>query len=138
MSYLIGLRYRSLKGYKYQLMDDIIVHINSPAVILETPYFKLDDGIMLIKKGYAWDGPSGLTIDTKTFMRGSLVHDAFYQAMRERKLDIGYRKLADEELRRICLEDGMNRFRAGYVFKCVRAFGGKHASKKPKDTTRLI
>jgi len=73
--------YRDLRRYKYQLTEDYSVDsgikvkekIDTPFIILEP------DGNLTIKKKYAWDGPSGPTIDTKTFMRGSLVHDAFYQ-----------------------------------------------------------
>lgn len=90
---------------------------------------------MDINAGYAWDGPSGPTIDTKTFIRASLVHDALYQLMREEKLDrIKYREDADQLLKRICLEDGMNSFRAAYVYKFVRWFG--KSSTKPKDKTK--
>ena len=135
---MIGLQYRSLKRYKYQLMRDIQVHLNLPLITLKTEYFELKDGIMTIKKGYAWDGPSGPTFDTKTFLRGSLIHDVLYQAIRLRQLGLPLRRIADNELRRICLEDGMNKFRAWYVFKSVRAFGQKSASKLEKDEVITI
>jgi len=51
------------------------------------PYLKLDgDGQFEFSKGYAWDGPSGSTVDTLNFMRGSLVHDALYQLIRMEKI----------------------------------------------------
>lgn len=81
-------------------------------------------GLLTMKKGYAWDGPSGPTIDTKNFMRGSLVHDALYQLMRNGQLAPQWREGADQELRRICREDGMNRFRAWYVLQGVRKGAG--------------
>jgi len=56
-------------------------------------------------------------------MRGSLVHDGCYQLMREKLLPARKRRPADELLRLICLEDGMSRVRADYVFHAVRAFG---------------
>ena len=94
------------------------------------------DGRLVILKGYAWDGPSGPTIDTKNFMRGSLVHDCLYQLMRERHLEQSFRKTADQLLRKICREDGMSRFRAWYVYRSVRAFASKSASP-PKSKPNL-
>ena len=112
-------------GYKYQLYHTYQIQTAlRPEVSIETEYIALaTDGLLSIKEGYAWDGPSGPAIDTKTFMRGSLVHDALYQLMRERHLDHNkFRALADEELRRICLEDGMWVVRAWWVYKSVRFF----------------
>ncbi|EMJ66210.1 hypothetical protein LEP1GSC051_1244 [Leptospira sp. P2653] len=92
------------------------------------------DGLLSIDAGYAWDGPSGPTIDTRTFLRGSLVHDALYQLMREKKLDWKlYRDPADQLLKQICLEDGMNAFRAAYVYRFVRWFG--ESSAAPRNAT---
>jgi hypothetical protein len=87
-----------------------------------------DCGAMLIAKGYCWDGASSIAKDTKTIMRGSLIHDALYQLMREGVLPQSARKRADEIMREICLEDGMSRFRAWYVYTALRLpIGNKHA-----------
>ncbi|EKR89673.1 hypothetical protein LEP1GSC163_0135 [Leptospira santarosai str. CBC379] len=135
--------YKSLKNYKYELVKSYSfqtdikteepIQIGSPGI---KTFLSLDPlGLLHIDAGYAWDGPSGPTIDTKTFMRGSLVHDALYQLMREEKLDyIKYRDTADQILKKICLEDGMSRFRAAYVYRSVRWFG--ESSAKPKDETK--
>jgi len=62
-------------------------------------------------------------------MRGSLVHDALYQLMREEQLDkTHWRRSADEELVRICREDGMGRIRAWWVLNAVRWFADEAAS----------
>ena len=118
-------------GYKYQLHEsyEVTVRINPPEDI-KTDYISLNQtGHLVIGKGYAWDGPSGPTIDTSNFMRGSLVHDALYQLMRMEHLsDELHRKTADEELKRICLEDGMSSIRAWWVYLSVRQFGGRSAS----------
>jgi uncharacterized protein DUF1353 len=122
------IQYR--EGYKYQLAADyrteIEIRVAQPIV---TEYILLDrDGWLMIRKGYAWDGPSGPTIDTKNFMRGSLVHDALYQLMRLDLLDHDtYRDDADRILRRICLEDGMSPLRAHWVYVGVRFGGGPSA-----------
>lgn len=113
-------------GYKYQIATDYTVTIPiTPENDIQTDFIALNTaGELVIKKGYAWDGPSGPTIDTPNFMRGSLVHDALYQLMREQHLNNhNYRDAADRLLRKLCREDGMNPIRAWFVYKGVSLFG---------------
>lgn len=121
------------KGYKYQLHLPYRMNIPiSPVHDIETKFINLDKyGNLLIKSGYAWDGPSGPSIDTKSFMRGSLVHDALYQLIANCHLERKDRFTADKILKQICLEDGMFSFRAWYVYKAVRKYGSRHL-KIPK------
>jgi hypothetical protein len=132
------ITYRNLAGYKYSLLEsyDYESGIAIPAAVASPHgWVKLSrTGRLSMKKGYAWDGPSGPTIDTKDFMRGSLVHDALYQLMRQKLLPGRLRKRADELLWMVCQEDGMSRIRANYVFHAVRAFGTSSARppRKPK------
>lgn len=117
-------------GYKYQLKKDYITTIDiKPDVPIDTKYLALTvDGTLTIRDGYAWDGPSGPTIDTLNFMRGSLVHDALYQMMREGHLDKdNYREAADRLLQKMCKEDGMSALRAWWVYLGVRWGGGPAA-----------
>lgn len=128
------IKYRS--GYKYQLVEEYSVEVGiRPAAPIDTDYIALNvGGLLTVKKGYAWDGPSGPTFDTKNFMRGSLVHDALYQLMRNELLPADRREAADLELHRLCREDGMSRFRAWYVLLGVRKFADFAAtpeSRKP-------
>ena len=85
------------------------------------------DGALRIRKGYAWDGPSWPALDTLTFMRGSLVHDALYQLMRVEQLHRRHRDEADQLLRAMCLADGMNPVRAWGAYQVVRLVGGRSA-----------
>lgn len=127
-------------GYKYQLKE-AYVFINSgiiPPAAINTDYIALDmNGNLSISGGYAWDGPSGPTIDTKNFMRGSLAHDALYQLMREELLDHNqYREAADRLLQSLCKEDGMWALRAWWVYLGVRIFGDPSAdpaSRRPPE-----
>jgi hypothetical protein len=125
------------KGYKYQLTADYITDINiKPSEDIDTEYIALTtEGELTIKKGYAWDGPSGPTIDTLNFMRGSLVHDALYQLMRERYLvNDMHRDSVDRLLQEMCKEDGMSSIRAWWVYQGVRFGGGPAAdpaNRKP-------
>ena len=122
-------------GYKYQLKATYTAAIDiRPAVPIDTEYIKLDGGGSLtLAEGYAWDGPSGPTIDTLTFMRGSLIHDALYQLMREGHLDHNaYREAADRTLQKICIEDGMWSLRAWWVYHGVRLFADPAADPAAK------
>ena len=120
-------------GYKYQLAADYTIQTDiKPDEFARTPRLRLDtDGELYILEGYAWDGPSGPTIDTKNFMRGSLVHDALYQLMRQGHISPeNWRKPADDLLIKICREDGMSALRAWWVYQGVRFGGGPAASKE--------
>uniref|UniRef100_A0A6H2A2A9 DUF1353 domain-containing protein n=1 Tax=viral metagenome TaxID=1070528 RepID=A0A6H2A2A9_9ZZZZ len=124
------IKYRS--GYKYQLAENYAVNV--PIQLsgdIHTEYISLSKiGILMLKIGYAWDGPSGPTVDTKNFMRGSLVHDALYQLLRQGLLDPCYREIADRVLHTICIEDGMSSIRAWWVYRGVRFGGGPAADPK--------
>ena len=121
------IRYR--KGYKYQLAEDYYVETGIlPGTPIRTEFIDVDiGGEMTIRSGYAWDGPSGPTVDTKNFMRGSLVHDAFYQLMRMGLLPQSYREDVDKLLRDHVREDGMWGFRRWYVYRSVHRFAAKAA-----------
>ena len=121
------LKYRKLNrketGYKYKLLEPMVFDVPGlKGVFINTEYITIFDGKMFIRSGYAWDGPSGPTIDTENFMAGSLAHDALYQLMREGHLAKEHRKYADEKLKKICIFWGMSNFRAWYVYKAVRLF----------------
>ena len=121
-----SIRYRA--GYKYQLGNDYRVKTDIlPDYDIETEFVQLDrSGVLTIRHGYAWDGPSGPTVDTKTFMRGSLVHDALAGLLRDAYLERDkWFTAVNRELRKICLEDGMWCIRAWCVYICVQYLGGK-------------
>lgn len=113
--------------YKHRLAETYIIQtgILQPD-ILETSHVILrQDGFMKIKFGYAWDGASGPAVDTPSNRRASLVHDALYQLIKKGLLSKKFRKKADKLYRKICLEDGMNPFRAWLEYRGVRMFGWK-------------
>lgn len=139
------MKYRHLDGYKYELLDTVVVDTGIKGVDVSVPsnsdgmYICLwPSGRLFVFKDYMWDGPSGPTFDTKTFMRGSLIHDALYQLMREGLLDRKYRKCADQLLRKICLEDGMAKWRARYVYWAVRKFAKKSSMPREKPRGKVV
>lgn len=126
------------EGYKYQLDRNYqtLIEIKPPYDIVTEWLLLNSAGFLTIKGGYAWDGPSGPAIDTKNFMRGSLVHDAMYQLMREKHIGQQHRELADKILRKICREDGMSAIRAWWVYQGVR-FGGGEAADQDNENPVL-
>ncbi|OIQ00711.1 MAG: hypothetical protein AUK35_02375 [Zetaproteobacteria bacterium CG2_30_46_52] len=128
-------------GYKYQMVMAYEVNIPiKPALDIFTDYINLTQGgLLTIKKGYAWDGPSGPTIDTPNFMRGSLVHDALYQLMRTEDEHFSkgqYRDAADRLLRSMCREDGMSWVRAWWVYHGLKIGGDAAADPSHKKATQ--
>lgn len=111
------------KEYDYRLKRNYIhqTHIIPPNEVIH-PYFRIDmKGKLTAKKGYAWDGATG-GIDTKDFMRGSLVHDIWCQAIAEGLLPQSYRKLVDRLLYRILEEDGMSGIRRLWIYNAIRLY----------------
>ena len=123
------IKYKKRRKYKYTLFRD--TNWDTGIIPIEAGQWGVlgidIEGYLTIKQGYTWDGPSGPTIDTKSFMRGSLIHDALYQLMREQKIPQSARKRADELLREICLMDGMWKVRAAWVYRGVRKGAAKSA-----------
>lgn len=118
------IRYRS--GYKYQLVEDYSVQLEHIRTLnpIDSGYISLESsGLLNIKSGYAWDGPSGPTVDSNSFMRGSLIHDALYQLIRDGLLRRDVREDADKELVLACEKDGMSWIRRKYVYLSLRGFG---------------
>ena len=112
-------------GFKYQLTETFTIQLDlRPPEDIKHKWCNLStSGQLTITAGYAWDGPSGPTIDTRNFMRGSLVHDVLYQLIRTDYLGASFKGAADDELRHICRLDGMGRLRSWWVYRGVRRFG---------------
>jgi len=129
------IKYHS--GFKYQLVKSCSFKIKCrPEHAILTKYINLsEDGILDIASGYSWDGPSGPTIDTKNFMRGSLVHDALYQLMRQELLPLSEKNNADDELIRLCKQDGMWGLRQWWVRRGLSWFGKEATLPENKRKT---
>ena len=126
------IQYRA--GYKYSLWQTYRCQIGIFSYTITHRLFTLTpDGWLTIFADYPWDGPSGPTIDTPSFMRGSLVHDVLYEMLRLGLLphDPCFH-LANLELEKICLEDGMWAFCAHYVLTAVEKCGDASAALAPE------
>lgn len=122
------IHYRA--GYKYQLAKDYnhALPAEFKAYTINTRFFTFSGGVLAIYAGYAWDGASGPTWDSKCSMRASLIHDCLYQAMRMGFIAASRRDAADQEFHRICLEDGMLKPRAWLWYQAVSRFGAANVS----------
>jgi len=123
-----GIRYKVLTNWhlfrnRYELLEPYFIRTGFIGYDIETDRVKLTpDGMLCLKAGYTWDGPSGPTVDTKNFMRGSLGHDGKYELFRLGLLPHTGRIIADLELQKDCLKDGMSGLRAMWVFWGVHLF----------------
>ena len=127
------IRYRG--DYKYQLAEGYEIDISiKPKADINTEFIDLSiNGRLTVKKGYAWDGPSGPVIDTKENLRASLVHDALYQLMRNNELVTRtHRKAADQIFKDLCKKDCVSNLRASMYYKALRRFGKPAASPENK------
>ena len=123
------MQFRELKNYKYQLTEDFSKQTNIlPSTEIKTEFIDFDlRGVITIRKGYAWDGCS------VPFVGGNrdacLVHDAFFQLMREGHLSTIYFDLVNLEFRKDLIASGMSKFRSWYYYKAVSTLGKKYACK---------
>ena len=130
------LRYKP--GLKYQVEAYFWVetplsgdHSRIESEDIHDPWVRLcKNGLLEIRAGYAWDGPSGPTIDTKSTMRASLVHDALYQLMRAGKLTQDARDAADKLLFDLLIQDRCWEWRAKLWLWTVRKFAGYAAARR--------
>ena len=124
------MRYK--KGFKYQLVRMELFRTSlRPSKDISIPYITLGTkGLMVLDRGYAWDGASGPTIDTDNTMRGSAYHDAAYQLMRLELLRPHWRGVADEELGVILRASGMSKLRSKLWVRGLDIFGRPAADPK--------
>ena len=113
------------RGYKYQTAREFSIKLEiAPLQPVRERFMSMEmDGSLTIFTGYAWDGASGPTWDTKSSMRGSLVHDVLYQLIRLKLIDPKHKEYADQVLHDLCTADGMWSWRADYWRWAVLTFG---------------
>lgn len=118
-------------GYKYQLAANYHVQttLRPPAPIV-TAWITLDrDGLLTILAGYAWDGASGPTLDGKSAVMPSLIHDVLYQLIGLGFLDARTVKpYADDLFGRLLEQCGMPWWRRGPWHAAVKWFGPRGGS----------
>ena len=126
------------KGYKYQLREDeyIQTDIYPRKNIITDLVVLFTNGILWIKRYFAWDGCSGPTWDDKTNARGCLAHDALCYLMRMGLLPQYFLTQVDAVVKRLMLEDKAIPCRAKYYGKGLKFIGGGYA--KPKNARKIL
>lgn len=111
--YYTGLKYQLAQGYT------CATPITGSHIVDE--YYELrEDGTLIVYKGYAWDGASGPTYDSKSSMRASLVHDVFCQMMRAEQLSYDlWQDKVNLLFEHHCIEDQMWPLRAKLWYRAV-------------------
>jgi len=130
------MRYK--RGFKYQLNEEFTLTTPiRPAKPIYTSFIDLnEEGWLVIRAGYAWDGASGPTIDTDNSMVASLVHDSLYQLIRMEMLDRTWRTTADTVLYELCVSAGMYQWRAKLWYRSVSSFAKGAAD--PKNAKKVF
>ena len=123
-------------GFKYQTADHfaVVLPFDCPDFEME-PFVCVMNNVMYILEGYAWDGASG-AVDTKSIIRGTLVHDAFHEAMRKGLIPQTFRAPSDLLFRQMCIEDKMMKWRAAWVYKAVRKLAAGAANPRNRKKIR--
>lgn len=116
----------------YALASDLITQTClRPEEDIVTKFVELTkDGLLTLREGFDFSPsvPGFVPFNERTrkaMMRGSAVHDGLYLLHRMGLLFD--REGADNELRRICLEDGLPEAEAESVWRAVRSHGEVHA-----------
>lgn len=113
-------------GFKFQIIEDFIISIEGLNLDRDIKHEFMEfytDGTLILKRGFAWDGPSGMTIQTKNSMIPSAVHDALYRLIRYGYLPLTFKPISDKIFYKLLLRYGMHPWRAYVWFLSVRLFG---------------
>ena len=126
------MKLRKLINYKYKLEEDIAFTTSISGIEVKTEYIELKKhGVLVIRKGYMWDGVTGLPSFATDAMlkhtaRGSLLHDAFYQLIRLRLLPAYLKNKIDLEMKKQFECDGLNKTIVGLFYQAVKNFGSQY------------
>ena len=124
------MKYSKYK-YKFKVEENFSIELPFKIPDFEHEYASSKDGILSVKRGYAWDGASGPIINTQDTLVASLVHDVLYQAMRLNliKSSKENRQIADKNFFEILKMNGVNSIRRKVWYFAVRLFGKKSTIK---------
>jgi len=107
--------------YKYLMLKGYGVYTNiHPAERINHSYYTLwEDGYLIIRPGYAWNGADVIP-DRDAVIRSSLVHDIMCQLYRSGLLDSSYISFFNDLFITMSEEDGLNGFLCGAYRKILR------------------
>jgi len=125
---------RYLGGYKYMVCDTfwIMTDVLGYDVRFKNKLRLEPNGKLTITDSFGFDGGSGPTVDTKSSMRATAVHDAGYCLERAGLIPEKERIKFDAMLRDIAIFDGMWRWRAWSWYWAVRKFAFGSARRQER------
>lgn len=127
--------------FKFQLVEDETFQLSyiRPTETIETWYCKFTlDGKLTGKIGWAWDGCSGPTWDTKNTRRAGCVHDLLAKLMRNGLLPHSAWILSEYEFNDLLEEDGMWKFRRRLWIRGLRLVKGSYALPSNKRKILMV
>ncbi len=108
-----------IKGFKYQLAESESFQTNILGYNIDDDYYSLTpDGVLIAKKGFAWDGCSG-SFDTRTNMRGGLGHDILCLMVARGQLPVSAMPKVNDFFYGVLIEDEMVKIRADWHHTAV-------------------
>lgn len=112
-------------GYKYQLEETAYIQTGiKPQEKITTRFITLmPNGLLIIVRGYAWNGADWPVIQTDDTVEASLYHDALYQLIRLGSLCSLWRDAADRLYRKVAIDAGMPHVRAQSHYIALKLFG---------------
>ena len=118
---------------KYVLLKDLDCGDLYRDVTVDSEYIKIDkEGNIKLLQGYTWNGTNCFW-DFEKDQHAVALHDALYYLMKHQVLDIRYRKMSDNFLRRMLKKDwkckniylrALHHLRIDLMYFAVRLFGG--------------
>lgn len=124
---------------KYQLAQDFEIHTPITGEAIDDQFFTLyRDGFLRVRKGFAWDGASGPTLDTKNSMSASLVHDVLCIMMRDRRLSYArWQDITNLFFEEMCIRAGMWRWRSRLWYLAVEFADAGNPNQGPDRLIQL-
>jgi len=119
--YVKTLKKRLFLPCTYELKKDLSFKMPFSLPTLEiNKHIKVSGNSCFLKKGWIWDGASGISIDTLNMFFPAIVHDVYCIILENHTFFT--RKEADIQYLRLLLENDMNTFRAMMQYRAIRAY----------------
>lgn len=91
---------------------------------VRTKYFSIVNGAIEAKKGYQWDGATGIPriFQSDKLIVPSLIHDILCLGVEVQELPIKYRKVADKIFYKLCRDQGISWLVSKILYRAVRRY----------------
>ena len=128
------MKYIKISWHTLQLLENFTEQTIITGFTVDCEQYSLTpDGSLVIRKYFAWDGPTGAW-PSKSFIKGSCVHDVLCEMINRGCLPPSVQYLADEEMRQINDASSMWKPRVIWTYLMVRL----HMLRKRKWTPRKV